>query len=49
MSVVQEEVLRLRAELAAEKDTNRKWAALHSQLTALCEKSMLAPLPGVVT
>lgn len=36
---------RLRVELAAERGTSRKWAALHAQLLPLCERA-LVPAPG---
>ena len=45
-AALQEEVERLRAELAAERETSRKWAALHAQLLPLLEKGLLPQAAG---
>lgn len=44
--LMQEEVERLCAELAAERETSRKWATLHAQLLPLCEKALVPKSAG---
>ncbi len=40
MLTQREEMARLRAELAAERETSRKWATLHAQLLPLCQRAL---------
>ena len=49
--ILQDEIQRLRSELAAERETSRKWAALHAQLLPMCERALAQPLavPAVLS